>query len=171
MATQDGVAATVLACRYELGPIVGQGGMAVVYRAKDLRLDRQVAVKILRAELAGQPESRHRFEAEARAAARVEHPNVVAVYDSGEDGEIPFLVTECLSGRTLNDELADGPLSPERLRNVLREILAALQAAHAAGVIATCWQHPCTSRPSGRQAKPRRRAVTSILSASWRTRR
>src|SRR5438128_3374368 len=124
-----------LAGRYELGALLGHGGMGTVRDAVDRRLGRSVAVKILRADLAEQPRARRRFETEAHAAARLAHPNVVTVFDSGEDDGIPFLVMERLPGRTLADELTAGPLSPERARGVVREVLSALAAAHAAGII------------------------------------
>src|SRR5438552_6013679 len=128
-------AATLLAGRYELGALLGQGGMGTVRDATDRRLGRRVAVKILRADLAEQRTARRRFETEAHAAARLAHPNVVLVFDSGEDDGIPFLVMELLPGRTLADELAAGPLSLERVGEVARGILSALAAAHAAGII------------------------------------
>jgi serine/threonine protein kinase len=128
-------AATLLAGRYELGSLLGQGGMGTVRDATDRRLGRRVAVKILRADLAEQTTARRRFETEAHAAARLTHPNVVMVFDSGEDDGIPFLVMERLPGQTLADELAAGPLSLERVGEVARGILAALAAAHAAGII------------------------------------
>jgi eukaryotic-like serine/threonine-protein kinase len=126
---------TLLAGRYELGAVLGQGGMGMVRDGTDRRLGRPVAVKILRADLAEQRTARRRFETEAHAAARLAHPNVVIVFDSGEDDGIPFLVMERLPGRTLADELAAGPLSLERVGEVARGILAALAAAHAAGII------------------------------------
>src|SRR5580765_2596116 len=85
-------APTLLAGRYELGALLGQGGMGTVRDATDRRLGRPVAVKILRADLAEQRTARRRFETEAHAAARLAHPNVVTVFDSGEDDGIPFLV-------------------------------------------------------------------------------
>ncbi|MDQ1382553.1 MAG: eukaryotic-like serine/threonine-protein kinase [Actinomycetota bacterium] len=125
----------VLAGRYELGPVLGRGGMATVRDATDRRLGRRVAVKILRADLAEQRRARERFETEAHAAARLTHPNVVTVFDSGEDDDIPFLVMERLSGRTFADELSEGSVPVGRVRDVAGEILAALTAAHAAGII------------------------------------
>jgi len=121
--------------RYELGALLGQGGMATVRDATDRRLGRRVAVKILRADLAAQPRARARFETEARAAARLAHPNVVTVFDSGEENGIPFLVMERLPGRTFADEIAAGPVAIARVCDVARDILAALTAAHGAGVI------------------------------------
>jgi len=124
-----------IAGRYELGPLLGHGGMGAVHDATDRRLRRRVAVKILRADLAEQPNARRRFETEAHAAARLVHPNVVTVFDSGEENGVPFIVMERLPGRTLADELAAGPLSVDRARAVARDILSALEAAHAAGII------------------------------------
>ena len=121
--------------RYELGALLGQGGMATVRDATDRRLGRRVAVKILRADLAAQPRARARFETEARAAARLAHPNVVTVFDSGEENGIPFLVMERLPGRTFADEIAAGPVAIVRVCDVAREILAALAAADGAGII------------------------------------
>ncbi len=126
---------TTLAGRYALGPVLGHGGMGMVRDATDRRLGRRVAVKILRADLAEQRTARRRFETEAHAAARLAHPNVVMVFDSGEDDGIPFLVMERLPGRTFADELAAGSLTLDRVRQVAGEILAALAAAHDAGII------------------------------------
>src|SRR5688572_10247186 len=92
--------------RYVLGDLIGRGGMGEVFEAWDLRLDRPVALKRLRSDLAEQPEMRRRVQAEARAAARLAHPNVVAVFDTGVDDGHPFIVMERLEGRTLAGELA-----------------------------------------------------------------
>ncbi|MDQ4132504.1 MAG: serine/threonine protein kinase [Actinomycetota bacterium] len=121
--------------RYAVGDVLGRGGMGEVRAARDLRLERDVAIKLLTPELAALPTTRARFEREAQAAARLNHPNVVLVYDSGEHEGIPFLVMERLPGRTLADELAQGPLPIERTRRVAVEILAALAAAHRAGIV------------------------------------
>jgi len=124
-----------LAGRYELGELLGRGGMGEVRAATDHRLGRPVAVKLLRADLAGDAEVRARFEAEGRAAARLSHPNVVAVYDTGEDDGQPFIVMERLPGETLADEIAKAPLSAGRSRRVGAQVLAALQVAHDAGIV------------------------------------
>jgi serine/threonine protein kinase len=121
--------------RYELGPIIGRGGMAEVLAARDTRLDRPVAIKIMRPELAHHPLVRDRFESEARLAARLIHPNVVAVFDSGEQEGSPFIVMERLPGDTLHDRLASGPMSEPEVRQLAVEILAALETAHAAGIL------------------------------------
>jgi eukaryotic-like serine/threonine-protein kinase len=121
--------------RYQLLEVVGQGGMGEVWAARDLRLNRDVAVKRLSPQMASQAGVRERFEAEARAAARLNHPNVVVVYDSGEHEGTPYLVMELLSGRTLGDELALGPLDPERVRSLGLQVLDALAASHRAGIL------------------------------------
>ncbi|MBV8691371.1 MAG: serine/threonine protein kinase [Actinobacteria bacterium] len=133
--TPSTAAFTVLADRYHLGDLIGRGGMGDVYCARDLRLGREVAVKVLRPEMARQPEIRSRFEAEALSAARLSHPNVVTVFDSGEDEGVPFIVMECLPGRTLATAMAAGPVDQAWLRHVALDVLGALGAAHAAGVI------------------------------------
>jgi eukaryotic-like serine/threonine-protein kinase len=121
--------------RYRLGERLGHGGMGEVFAAHDLRLDREVALKLLRADLAEQDGMRERVVAEARLAARLTHPHVVGVLDTGEQDGRPFVVMERLSGRTLRDELADGPMPPERVRDVGLQVLRALAAAHALGIV------------------------------------
>ncbi len=131
----DTTDATTLGDRYQLLRIVGRGGMGEVWAARDLRLGRDVAVKRLSAHLASEPGVRERFDAEARAAAGLNHPNVVGVFDSGEHEGIPFLVMELLPGRTVADEVAEGPLEPSRARAIGVQVLAALAASHAAGIL------------------------------------
>src|SRR5579859_3173696 len=109
--------------------------MADVYDALDERLARPVAVKVLRPELAANPDLRRRFEAEARAAARLSHPNVVAVYDTGEDAGQAYIVMERLPGPTLSDHIAAGPVDQRWLRGISANVLAALSAAHTSGVV------------------------------------
>lgn len=121
--------------RYRLGERLGHGGMGEVFAAHDLRLDREVALKLLRADLAQQEGMRERVVAEARLAARLSHPHVVGVLDTGEQDGRPFVVMERLSGRTLRDELAGGPLPAERVRDVGLQVLRALAAAHALGIV------------------------------------
>ncbi|MDQ6945329.1 MAG: serine/threonine protein kinase [Actinomycetota bacterium] len=124
-----------LANRYRLQEVVGRGGMGEVWSATDLRLDRPVAVKLLNAQMASEPSVRDRFEVEARSAARLTHPNVVLVYDSGEEDGTPFLVMELLPGRTLADELVLGSLDADRARRIGVEVLSALAASHQAGIL------------------------------------
>jgi beta-lactam-binding protein with PASTA domain/serine/threonine protein kinase len=123
--------------RYLVGTRIARGGMATVYEATDLRLDRLVALKIMPQALADDETFSQRFVREARAAARLTHPNVVAVYDQGEDAGVLFLAMEYIPGRhTLRDVIRDeSPLPPERALSLLEEILKAIAAAHAAGLV------------------------------------
>jgi serine/threonine protein kinase len=138
MNPEEGMPSTspiLIADRYELGETIGRGAMGEVHAGRDLRLGRDVAIKVLRADMAGQPSVRQRFEAEARLAARLLHPNVVAVFDCGEHAGVPYVVMERLSGRTLADDIAAGPLDSALVRTIGVQILDALGAAHAAGVV------------------------------------
>src|SRR6202011_6056207 len=99
----------MLGGRYRLHSLLGTGGMAQVYDGWDERLVRPVAVKLLRPDLAAVPDLRRRFELEARAAARLTHPNVVAIFDAGEDNGRSYIVMERLRGETLADSIARGP--------------------------------------------------------------
>ena len=129
-------AVTLLANRYSLGERLGGGGMAVVYRAFDERLHREVAVKLLDPSQQRDDALRARFEIEARAAAAINHPRVVAVYDVGTEGDLLFIVMECLPGPTLADEFRRvGPLPHARVTTVLTDVLDGLGAAHTQGVL------------------------------------
>jgi len=134
------LANTVIGGRYRLERRLGAGGMGEVWAATDTRLGRPVALKILRSSLAADPKVRLRFESEARSAARLHHPNVVAVFDAGTDaGDVEaaqlWLVMERLPGRTLADAMAHGPLSPTEVRSVAADVLSGLSAAHAAKLV------------------------------------
>jgi eukaryotic-like serine/threonine-protein kinase len=109
--------------------------MGEVRAATDQRLQREVAVKLLRADLAEIEEVRRRFEGEGQAAAALVHPNVVTVFDAGEEDGAPFIVMELLPGRTLADELIAGPLSSVQVRDLAVAVLGALAAAHNAGIV------------------------------------
>ncbi|MBY0285782.1 MAG: serine/threonine protein kinase [Mycobacteriaceae bacterium] len=121
--------------RYELRGVLGCGGMAEVRDGWDSRLNRAVAVKLLHPALNTQPDVRRRFEDEARSAAALSHPNIVSVYDCGDDDGRPFIVMERLPGDTLHDHIGQGPLPVHRVRAVLNDVLGALVVAHAAGVL------------------------------------
>ena len=125
----------VLAGRYRVEGIIGRGGMAEVYRGADVRLARPIAIKVLRAQYALDPELRRRFEEEAKAVAMLSHPNVVAVYDAGEDESTAFIVMELVPGETLADRITRGPLDEAAVRRVGGEVLDALAAAHARGLL------------------------------------
>jgi hypothetical protein len=126
----------VLADRYELGPVLGQGGMARVHQGLDRQLGRQVAIKVLAPPFDRDREFVERFRREARAAAGLSHPNVVAVFDSGSDDGTHFIVTELVEGETLADRLhRDGPMPPPDAVAVAADIARALAVAHARGLI------------------------------------
>jgi eukaryotic-like serine/threonine-protein kinase len=130
----------LLGGRYELDGIVGRGGMAEVYRARDLRLDRVVAVKTLREDLARDQTFQARFRREAQSAASLNHPSIVAVYDTGEDNtgmsHVPFIVMEYVDGRTIRDLLRDDRrLLPERALEITDGVLRALDYSHRAGIV------------------------------------
>ena len=128
-------ASPAVAGRYAIGELLGRGGMGEVYDATDLRLDRHVALKRLRADLMHDPSMRRRVEEEARLAARLVHPNVVTVFDSGVANGHPFIVMERLDGRTLCDDLERGPLAAQEIRTLGLQVLDALAAAHEIGLI------------------------------------
>src|SRR5271157_2993821 len=100
---------------YELQSPLGAGGMGEVYCARDTRLDRTVAIKILPAHLSSNSEARQRFEREARAISSLNHPNICTLYDVGHQDGMDYLVMEFLEGETLGDRLAKGPLPPEQV--------------------------------------------------------
>src|SRR5213083_852908 len=119
--------------RYELGELIGYGGMAEVHRGRDARLGRDVAIKMLRADLARDPSFLNRFRREAQSAAGLNHPAIVAVYDTGEDPDaitgvtIPYIVMELVEGPTLRDVLRDGrKILPERALELTQGVLEAL---------------------------------------------
>lgn len=125
----------ILAGRYELLDVLGRGGMGVVYRARDRMLDRIVAVKLLPAALAEVGTLLERFEREARAAARLNHPNIVAVYDTGTDRGARYIVMECVPGESLAERLREhGRLDAPEAIDIAAQVAGALAAAHAAGI-------------------------------------
>ncbi len=127
---------STLGGRYRLVELLGQGGMATVYRARDAQLDRDVAVKLLRPELGRDPEFLARFRDEARSAASLGHPNIVAVFDFGEDESGPYIVMELVDGQDLASILrGQGPLAPRQAARISAEVAKALQAAHARGLV------------------------------------
>ncbi|HZR54998.1 MAG TPA: Stk1 family PASTA domain-containing Ser/Thr kinase [Streptosporangiaceae bacterium] len=130
----------LLGGRYELDGVVGRGGMAEVYRARDIRLDRIVAIKTLRADLARDQTFQARFRREAQSAASLNHPSIVAVYDTGEDMAtgvpVPYIVMEFVDGRTVRDLLIEGHrLLPERSLEIIDGVLRALEYSHQAGIV------------------------------------
>jgi eukaryotic-like serine/threonine-protein kinase len=126
----------VIADRYQPIEQIGTGGMATVWKARDTLLGRFVAVKRLLPHLAGDPEAAARFKREAQAAARLSHPGIVTVFDTGEDADGPFIVQELVDGTTLAAHLAQtGALGPQPVIDIVSQVAAALDHAHALGVI------------------------------------
>ena len=134
---------TTLAGRYEIGEIIGRGGMAEVYLGRDTRLDRKVAIKLLKPDLSIDPKFRARFKQEAQSAARMSHPTVVRVFDAGEeptqiDGQdrtVPYIVMEYVDGRMLRDIIDEGPLPASEAVRIVKGVLTALEYSHRAGVV------------------------------------
>ena len=121
--------------QYEIVGPVGKGGMASVYRAYQASLDREVAIKIMADQYASDPSFAERFRREARSIARLKHPNILSVYDAGEDNGMLYIVMELIEGQTLKDELAGKPLGIEKVGKIITQIGSALQYANAAGII------------------------------------
>jgi serine/threonine protein kinase len=120
---------------YEILSPIGAGGMGEVYRARDTRLERTVAVKILAPHLSASPETHHRFEREAKTISRLSHPHICALHDVGSQDGVEYLVMEYLEGETLADRLARGPLSLEQTLRYGQEIADALDKAHRQGIV------------------------------------
>ncbi|NUS74537.1 MAG: Stk1 family PASTA domain-containing Ser/Thr kinase [Corynebacteriales bacterium] len=130
----------VLGGRYQLGELLGYGGMAEVHRGHDQRLGRDVAVKVLRADLARDSGFQERFRREGQNAASLNHPAIVAVYDTGEeetpDGPLPYIVMEYVEGRTLKEVLtAEGPIMPQRAMEIVADVCSALDFSHRNGIV------------------------------------
>jgi serine/threonine protein kinase len=117
-----------------LGPL-GKGGMGEVYRARDTRLRREVALKLLPDAAAHDADSLHRFDRETRAVATLNHPNILAIHDTGSFKAVPYAVTELLQGESLADRLRTGPLNPQKAVEVASQIADGLAAAHDKGII------------------------------------
>src|SRR5450631_94 len=120
---------------YEVLSPIGAGGMGEVYKARDTRLDRTVALKVLRSQMASSLRVRQRFEREAKAISQLSHPHICALYDVGREGETEYLVMELLEGETLSGRLAKGALPLEQTLRYGREIADALDKAHRQGIV------------------------------------
>ena len=120
---------------YEILSPLGAGGMGEVYKARDTRLERTVAVKVLSSGLASSPEVRQRFEREAKMISQLSHPQICALYDVGREGETEYLVMEYLEGETLSDRLGKGSLPLEQTLRFAAEIADALDKAHRQGIV------------------------------------
>ncbi|MDB5280854.1 MAG: pknB, partial [Ferruginibacter sp.] len=134
----------MLAGRYQIGELIGRGGMADVRLGTDARLGRRVAIKLLKPSLANDPAFRTRFRREAQDAAKMAHPTIVRIFDAGEEtitdpsgreAQIPFIVMEHVDGRLLKDIIAEGPVEPKEATRIIEQVLTALEYSHRAGVV------------------------------------
>ncbi|MCU1306764.1 MAG: serine/threonine protein kinase, partial [Acidobacteriaceae bacterium] len=120
---------------YEIQSPLGAGGMGEVYKARDIRLDRTVAIKVLPSHLSSNPDLRSRFEREAKVVSSLNHPNICTLFDVGSENGTDYLVMECLEGETLYDRLAKGPMPIDQLLKTAIEIADALDKAHRSGIV------------------------------------
>src|SRR3954470_7982078 len=120
---------------YQVVAAIGAGGMGEVYRARDTRLDRTVAIKVLPSHLSGTPEMRERFEREARTVSQLSHPNICALYDVGREGDTGFVVMEYLEGETLAARIGKGALPLDQAVRVATQLADALDQAHRRGIV------------------------------------
>jgi len=120
--------------RYEVLARLGAGGVGVVYQGRHVQLDRRVAIKVLQQSAAASPEARRRFEREARVLSALAHPNIVPVTDFGVDGDVAYLVMELLEGKTLSDLMNEGPVTPARALDIVRQTLHGLAFAHGQAI-------------------------------------
>src|SRR6185436_14146471 len=121
--------------RYQIQNLLGSGGMGEVYKAVDPTLGRPVALKVLRAELSGDPERMNRFVHEARAASALNHPNILTIHEVGDHAGSRFLVSELVEGETLRERVARGPLTLREILDITIQAASALSAAHAASIV------------------------------------
>jgi serine/threonine protein kinase len=120
---------------YEITSLLGSGAMGEVYRAKDLKLGRDVAIKVLREELASDPDRLRRFEQEARSASALNHPNIITIHDIGKHEATPYIAMEFVEGKTLRELLSEGPLPSDKLLRYAIQTGEGLAKAHSAGIV------------------------------------
>src|SRR5689334_11878900 len=125
---------TVLS-HYEVVAPLGAGGMGEVYRARDTRLGREIALKVLPPDVSGDPSRRQRFEQEARAASALNHPNILSIYDVGAEGGVVYMVSELVEGDSLRAVIERGPVGLRKLLDIGVQVADGLAAAHAAGIV------------------------------------
>lgn len=138
-----GANSRVLGGRYAIGEFIGQGGMATVYRGTDIKLGRQVAIKVMKSELSGDEQFRARFRQEAQSASRMAHPTIVRVFDAGDDliqtaegaKRLPFIVMEYVEGTNLRQFIEENELSQTEASRIVESVLTALEYSHRAGVV------------------------------------
>ncbi|MDQ5859006.1 MAG: serine/threonine protein kinase, partial [Acidobacteriota bacterium] len=120
---------------YEVTAPLGAGGMGEVYRARDTRLDRDVAIKVLPESIQADREALARFEREAKLVAALSHPNILAIHDVGREGDVSYAVTELLSGETLRERMGTGTVTLRKAVEIGRQVARGLAAAHARGIV------------------------------------
>ena len=120
---------------YEITAAIGAGGMGEVYRARDTRLNRSIAIKVLPGDVAGDPDRLRRFEQEAQAASALNHPNILTIHDIGQEAGVSFIAMEWVQGATLRDLLAAGRLPVRQLSDIAHQTAEGLAKAHAAGIV------------------------------------
>ena len=147
---------------YEVQSAIGAGGMGEVYRARDTRLDRVVAIKVLPEHLSSNPQLRERFDREAKAISSLSHPHICPLYDVGHQDGVDFLVMEFLEGETLAHRLKKGPLPPDQVLQYAIQITDALDTAHRHGVV---------HRTSSTRRGPALSSGCIWLPQCWRTNR
>src|ERR1700730_13234434 len=139
---------------YEIVAPLGAGGMGEVYCARDTRLGREVAIKVLPASFSTDPERLRRFEQEARAAGALNHPNILAIYDVGAHEGSPYLVSELLDGETLRERLQSGPLPLRKSLDIAMQVARGMAAAHEKGPprpeTSECFSHLCYAKTQSR---------------------
>ncbi|HEY0195475.1 MAG TPA: serine/threonine-protein kinase, partial [Kofleriaceae bacterium] len=134
--SQDPFVGKVIDGRYEIQARIGEGGMGVVYKARQTSIDRIIAIKMLNAQMAADPNWVQRFYNEAKACSRLQHPNTIRMFDFGQSAEGRlFMTMEFLDGLSLRDALAKGPMAPQRVVKVLIQCCASLAEAHSIGII------------------------------------
>src|SRR5215831_1444222 len=121
--------------RYEIRSRLGKGGMGEVYLARDTKLDRNVALKILRGDVAANPDRMRRFVQEAKAVSALNHPNIVTIHEIDQADSVPFITTEFIDGETLRERARRGPVKIREVLDAATQIANALSAAHAAGIV------------------------------------
>ncbi len=146
---------------YEIVAPLGAGGMGEVYRARDAKLEREVAIKVLPATVANDPDALARFEREAKAVAALSHPNILAIHDFGEQNGIAYAVTELLDGDTLRGRLDTGPLSQRQAIDWALQITKGLSAAHEKGIVHRDLKPENVPGPIWPPASRRRRSTRS----------
>src|SRR5271170_641830 len=120
---------------YDIQSLLGSGGMGEVYRARDARLDRVVAIKVLPTSYSADTEQLQRFVQEARSAAALNHPNILSIFDIGEERGAPYIVSELLEGQTLRERIRNGPLSSRKAVDYALQVARGLAAAHEKGIV------------------------------------